>query len=316
MIVETTVSSQTRLSVEDLTIGAIGRDGGLVPIVNGVSFGLAQGEILGLLGESGSGKTMICRAICDALPPGVRITGGRIDVGDRRPGAVFADPHASLDPLQKVGEHVAEAAEVGSHLRRNEARAEALRLMEAMSLRDRERVYDQYPFQISGGMAQRVVIAAALAGRPRFIIADEPTSALDATVQVEVLDVLRLLAERERVGILITTHDIAVTARVCSTIAVVYAGKICEIGPADQLLRAPRHPYTRLLMAARARGRHGQRLATIRGDPLSPGDPRPPCPFAPRCPRAAPLCFETEPLPRRLDESVVACHYPHDATDG
>ena len=303
------------LSVRDVRIEAFGRDNAAVTIVKSASFSLAQGEVLGLLGESGSGKTMLCRSIVGALPPNVRVTRGEIDVGPGKPGAVFADPHASLDPLQPVGEQIAEVARVTRGLSKREARLEAFRLMESMSLRDSERIYGQYPFQVSGGMAQRIIIAAALASRPRFIVADEPTSALDATVQVEVLDVLRQVAEREQVGILLTTHDIAVASRICTTVAVLYAGKVCEIGPADQVLRAPRHPYTKLLLRARPRGKRGERLATIRGEPRSPGDPRPPCPFAPRCPRAAVLCLEVEPLLVESGGSSAACHFPHEGAD-
>jgi oligopeptide/dipeptide ABC transporter ATP-binding protein len=310
-----TAAATTTLTVDGLTVSAFDRKGGSVKLVNGVSLGLAQGEILGLLGESGSGKTMICRAITGALPPGVHITAGRIDTGSRRPAAIFADPHASLDPLQKVGEQIAEVARVARGLGRDEARVEALRLMEAMSLQDTARIFGQFPFQVSGGMAQRIMIAAALALRPQFIIADEPTSALDATVQVEVLDVLKGLAKTAEVGILLTTHDIAVASRVCTSIAVVYAGRICEIGRVDEVLHRPRHPYTRLLLSARPHGRRGVRLATIRGEPLSPGDERPACDFAPRCPKQAAICLDTPPLLRAYAASRVACHFPEPDQD-
>lgn len=308
---EDTRPAPGRLEVEDLLIESFDRRGKALTIVNRVSFQLMQGSILGLLGESGSGKTMICRAITGALLPGIRVTGGRIHLDGGRAGIVFADPHASLDPLQKVGAQIAEVAHVCRGLPADSARQEALRLMHAMKLPDPERVYGQYPFQVSGGMAQRVMIAAALAAKPMFIVADEPTSALDATVQIEVLDLLKALSTHEGVGILLTTHDIAVASRICTSIAVIYAGKICEIGPVEQVLKSPRHPYSRLLLAARPRGKRGQRATTIPGEPLGPGDPRPPCPFAPRCPRAESDCIESEPMLLRTAGSMFACFHPH-----
>ncbi len=302
------------LSVEALHIEAFDRDGHVIPIVRGVSFQLKQGEVLGLLGESGAGKTMICRAITGALPPGVRIASGRIAIGGGgRAAAVFADPHASLDPLQKVGPQIAEVAHVRRGFSRRQAEEEASRLLGLLKLRDPSRVFGQYPFQLSGGMAQRVMIAAALASQPQFIIADEPTSALDATVQLDVLDVFRQLALEEHVGILLTMHDIAAASRVCSRIAVAYAGRICETGSVTEITRHARHPYTKLLMAARPTGRRGERLPAIAGEPLTPGDPRPPCAFAPRCPRATPTCFEVEPtFVGRI--SGFECHNPLDAS--
>jgi peptide/nickel transport system ATP-binding protein len=313
MIAEQGTPARARpvLSINDLTIEAVNRTGSAVRIVSGISLRVQSGEIVGLLGESGSGKTMICRAITGALPPGIRITRGSIERGDRRPAAVFADPHASLDPLQKVGNQIAEVARVVGGATKTDAKAQALRYLDTLSVRDSKRVYGQYPFQVSGGMAQRVVLAAALAMRPHFIVADEPTSALDATVQLDVLAVLQKLVREEGVGILLTTHDIAVAARVCTSIAVLYAGKVCELGTVDQVLRSPRHPYTRLLLASRPQGNRGQRLVTIPGDALSPGDPRPPCPFAPRCPRVADVCLQVEPLLEGVTGALVACHFPH-----
>jgi len=307
-----TAERDTTLSVKGLEIEALDTEGRAVPIVRGVSFEVRQGEILGLLGESGAGKTMICRAITGAMPPGIRIARGEITIGGGgRAAAVFADAHASLDPLQKVGPQIAEVAQVSCGANTRDARREALRLLELLKLREPSRVLGQYPFQLSGGMAQRVMIAAALASQPRFIIADEPTSALDATVQLDVLDVLRQLAVDEHVGILLTMHDIAAASRVCSRIAVAYAGKICETGSVQEITRRPRHPYTRLLMASRPTGRRGEHLTTIAGEPLSPGDPRPPCPFAPRCPRATNICVEIEP-PFVGAPSGFACHHPFD----
>jgi oligopeptide/dipeptide ABC transporter ATP-binding protein len=271
-------------------------------LVRGVTLSLQQGSIMGLIGESGSGKTMLCRSIVGALPKGLSVTDGSIGFLDaeRRHvtsslnhsmpvGMVFADPHVSLDPLQKVGRQIAEMASVHASLNRRAARVRALELLGAVAIDDPHRVYDLYPFEISGGMAQRAMIASVLAGDPFFVLADEPTSALDATVQVEILDLLQQLAQQQRVGIVITTHDIGVAARVCDTVGVMYAGRLVEVGPTATVLSAPQHPYTRLLLLARPRGTRGERLVAIPGEPPAAGEIQEGCRFRPRCPSAQEL---------------------------
>jgi oligopeptide/dipeptide ABC transporter ATP-binding protein len=315
------------LRVTDLAIEARGK-AGTTPIVRGVSLELAPGEILGLIGESGSGKTMTCRAIVGALPGAAHIVRGSVEVGGRvvrapnvsrrtvgsaGVGMIFADPHASLDPLQRIGAQINEMLRVHRGLHRRAARREALALLERVSLPDPERVYRQFPFQVSGGMAQRAMIASVLAMRPRFLLADEPTSALDATIQLEILDLLLELKRAEGVGVILTTHDIGAAARICDRIGVMYAGRVVETGPAADVLTRPRHPYTTLLLEARPRGTKLKRLAAIPGEPVSPAAVGAGCAFAPRCPRAQPLCVEVEPLLDGAEPRGAACHFPVEA---
>jgi oligopeptide/dipeptide ABC transporter ATP-binding protein len=260
---------------------------------------------------------MTCRAVVGALPYSASITGGRIRIGSHsteaerqaRVAMVFADPHSSLDPLQRVRNQIAEVAHVRRGLRRREAAAEAMRLLEQVRLPDPERVARMFPFQLSGGMAQRVMIACVLAGQPQFVLADEPTSALDATVQLEIIDLLVGLARDQGVGILLTTHDVAVAARACDTIGVMYAGRLVELAPASELLNAPQHPYTRMLLMARPRGTRTERLAAIAGEPPVPGEVATACPFAPRCPYAQPLCAEQVPALLARGRTLSACHF-------
>jgi peptide/nickel transport system ATP-binding protein len=289
-------------------------------LVRSVSLAVAPGEIVGLIGESGSGKTMFCRAIVGALPHGLAISAGSIRLttptqkrrGAMSIGMVFADPHASLDPLQKVGHQISEMARVHGALRPRDARKRTLELLQAVAINAPARVYDLYPFEISGGMAQRAMIASVLAANPQFLLADEPTSALDATVQLEILDLLRDLASEQKVGIVLTTHDIAVAGRICNSIGVMYAGRIVEAGRADDVLTRPEHPYTQLLLHARPRGTRAERLAAIPGEPPAPGDITQGCRFVSRCPRAAAICEEIDPaLAARAGAATAsACHFP------
>lgn len=322
VVQDSVTNADERLLIANLTV-QLARKDGPVELLHAVSLDLRRGTVLGLIGESGSGKTMTCRAVVGALPHGAAITDGEVRVGHavlrRAQGKidkmapvpvamVFADPHASLDPLQRVGAQIAEMAHVHQRLRPRAARKEALRLLAQVLLPDPERTYSLFPFQLSGGMAQRAMIASVLAAKPHFLLADEPTSALDATVQLEILDLLARIVREENVGILLTTHDMAVASRTCDRIAVMYAGKIVEIGPARTVLAQPQHPYTRLLLQSRPRGSRATRLTAIPGEAPIPGEKRTPCPFAPRCPYAETICFEEEPLLVLRGEVASACH--------
>jgi oligopeptide/dipeptide ABC transporter ATP-binding protein len=317
------VATLETLAVADLTV-MLARKGGDVPLLNNVSFELERGRILGLIGESGSGKTMTCRAIAGALAPGVWLRTGEVRIGEtvirrggerklrRHPaglvGMIFADPHASLDPLQKIGPQIAEVARVHRRLGRDRAQRETMALLEEVRIARPDLVYGKYPFELSGGMAQRAMIASVLAAKPHFILADEPTSALDATVQLEILDLLVSLTRVENVGILLTTHDMAVAARICDRIGVMYAGRMVELGGAGTLAE-PQHPYTRLLLQARPRGTRKVRLAAIPGEPPVPGEASTACAFAPRCPYAQEVCADIPPPYVEHGDSVAACHF-------
>ncbi|MGY1602484.1 ABC transporter ATP-binding protein [Geodermatophilus sp. SYSU D00815] len=234
-------------------------------IVHGVSFSLPPGRVVGIVGESGSGKTLTCRAALGILPEHFAVSGGSIeiageDVAGLTPArwtelrgstisAVFQDPASYLNPSIRVGPQVAEVVRVKKGLRRREARARAVELFAAVQLRDPELVYDQYAFELSGGMLQRVLIAAAVAADPQVLIADEATTALDVTVQAEVLDLLADLRNRTGLSLVLVSHDLAVVAQLCDEVLVLRRGAVVEQGPTAAVLHDPQHEYTQLLVA-------------------------------------------------------------------
>lgn len=234
-------------------------------IVHGVSFTLTPGKTVGIVGESGSGKTLTCRATLGILPAHFEVGGGSIEIEGRDIGcltpaewtalrgatisAVFQDPASYLNPSIPVGRQVAEVIHVKKGVGRREARRQAIELLRAVHLRDPELVFDQYAFELSGGMLQRVLIAAAIAAGPRILIADEATTALDVTVQAEILDLLADLRERTGLALVVVSHDLAVVAQLCDEVLVMRQGEVVEHGPTREVLHHPRHDYTRLLIA-------------------------------------------------------------------
>ncbi|MEU0969373.1 ABC transporter ATP-binding protein [Streptomyces sp. NPDC005917] len=234
-------------------------------IVHGVSFELTPGKAVGIVGESGSGKTLTCRATLGILPPHFEVSAGSIhiagtDIATLTPrewtelrgatiGAVFQDPASYLNPSIRVGAQIAEVVRVKKGLKRREARHRAIELLLAVQLRDPELVYGQYPHELSGGMLQRVLIAAAIAADPRILIADEATTALDVTVQAEILDLLDKLRESAGLALVVVSHDLAVVAQLCDEVLVMREGEVVEHGPTQEVLHHPRHEYTRLLIA-------------------------------------------------------------------
>jgi len=260
-LAESTVA-QAVLSVRDLRISdqANGRE-----IVHGVSFDLAPGRTVGIVGESGSGKTLTCRAALGILPAHFEVTGGAIELDGRDTtglapaewtalrgstiSAVFQDPASYLNPSLRVGAQVAEVIRVKKKAGRREARRQTIELLRAVHLRDPELVYGQYAYELSGGMLQRVLIAAAIAAGPRVLIADEATTALDVTVQAEILDLLADLRDRTGLALVLVSHDLAVVAQLCDEVLVLRQGAVVEQGPTREVLHHPRHEYTRLLIA-------------------------------------------------------------------
>jgi peptide/nickel transport system permease protein len=254
------------LVVEDLHVAYPQPGGGESEVVRGVSLTVRRGEILGLVGESGSGKTQTAFAILGLLPRQARTTAARMlfDGQDlrslspatvnrlrgRRIGYIPQEPMSNLDPAFRIGSQLSEPMRHHLGLSRQKAKDEALRLLARVGITDPERVYDAYPHQISGGMAQRVLIAGAVSCNPDLLIADEPTTALDVTVQAEVLDLIRELQEERRMGVVLVTHNFGVVADLCDTVAVMQSGRIVEIATADRLFAAPEHPYTRMLLDA------------------------------------------------------------------
>jgi ABC-type dipeptide/oligopeptide/nickel transport system ATPase component len=234
-------------------------------LVRGVTFQLRRGRVLGIVGESGSGKTLTCRAILGILPKLFALAGGSIELCGRDTArftrddwqrvhgsvisAVFQDPGSYLNPAMRVGEQLAEIFRVKRGLRRKLARAEVLRLFEALCLRDPERVFRQFPHELSGGMLQRVLIASAIALDPELLIADEATTALDVTVQAEILELLRDLKQRIGLALVLVSHDLAVVAQLCDEVLVMKAGEVVEQGAVEDILYRPQHAYTKLLIA-------------------------------------------------------------------
>jgi peptide/nickel transport system permease protein len=311
------------LSVENLSVGIQGRSGETVPLVDGMTLDLDPGDVLGLVGESGCGKTMTALAIMGLLPPGVRITGGTVTLkgtelqglGERALGRmrgslmsmISQEPVPSLDPSFTVGSQLSEVVRRHSSLSRTAARVEVLRLLELVELPDARGVADRYPHELSGGMAQRVAIAAALAGSPDLLIADEPTTALDVTVQAEILELLRSLRAKTGLGLLLVSHDWGVMADSCDAAIVMYAGQLVESGEISDLFAEPRHPYTRGLMTSNPyyATRPRTPLDSIPGSVLPAGSWPAGCRFASRCSLVTDECREC-PVP---EESLTKTHH-------
>ena len=318
------------LSIEGLKVGFRSADPArLTPAVLGVDLTLARGRTLGLVGESGSGKTITCLAILRLLPERARIAGGRIAfegedlltadrrrlraIRGRRIAMVFQDPISALNPVHTVGWQIAEALSVRAGLSTRAAGAGAVELLAHVGIPDPGRRARDYPHQLSGGMSQRVMIAMALACRPALLIADEPTTALDMTVQAQILALLKQLQAETGMAMIVITHDLDVVADLADEVSVMYSGRVVEAGPAAALLAAPRHPYTRALVASLPRlDDDRDDLATIPGQVLTPDVPLAGCRFHPRCRRALDRCGRSVPAPNAGGPGI-ACFNPEPA---
>lgn len=315
------------LSVRHLRVEFPGRRGTLVAI-DDVSFDIARGEVLGVVGESGAGKSLTGAAIIGLLEPPGRIAGGeilldgeRIDnlraerlrrLRGRRIAMIFQDPLTSLNPLYTVGQQLVETMLTHLDIRPAAARERALALLDEVGIPAPAQRIDHYPHQFSGGMRQRVVSAIALAGNPRLLIADEPTTSLDVTVQAHFLRLLREIQDSHGLSIVFVTHDLGVIARICHRAAVMYAGRIVEEAPVRQLFAAPAHPYTRALLEASPRLEARKRpLTWIAGQPPSPRARPPGCAFAPRCPAAMERCRREAPPEIWIDQRQRAACWLH-----
>lgn len=300
------------VEISDLTV----RFAGDPPVhaVNGVSFTLAQGEVLGILGESGSGKSVTLKTLLRLLPPRRTAIGGRVEVdgqdvlalegralADHRGGVVsmiFQDPGLALDPVYTIGQQIAETVIRHEGVSRRAAMARALDMLELVRIPSAKRRLSNYPHEMSGGMRQRAMIALALACKPKLLLADEPTTALDATVQIQILLLLRELQREMGMGVIFVTHDIGVAVEVSDKLAVMYAGSFVETGTVAEIIRDARHPYAQGLLAANLVGAEpGALLQAIPGAPPALNTPPTGCAFAPRCTLARAAC-SADPLPR------------------
>jgi peptide/nickel transport system ATP-binding protein len=326
--------TQPLLEVKHLRVEFNTRRGTLVAI-DDVSFDIAPGEVLGVVGESGAGKSITGTAIIGLLEPPGRVAGGeillegqRIDnlpaeamrkIRGRRIGAIFQDPLTSLNPLYTVGHQLVETIRTHLPLDAEQARKRAIELLGEVGIPAPERRIDHYPHQFSGGMRQRVVIALALCANPTLIIADEPTTALDVSIQAQIITLLKRLCRENGTAVMLVTHDMGVIAETADRVAVMYAGRVVEIGPVQEVIHNPQHPYTAGLMGSiPAVGSELDRLPQIEGSmPRLNAIPRG-CPFNPRCPRVFDRCKVERPDLLPADMSLAACwlHAPEVAAPG
>ncbi len=319
----TSPDSAALLDVRELVVEFVTRHG-TVRAVDGISFSIAPGEVLGVVGESGAGKSLTGTAVLGLLEPPARLGGGEILFDGRRIdtlspaelralrgrhiGAIFQDPLTALDPLFTVGDQIEETILAHLPVSRAEARRRAVALLAETGVPAPERRMDQYPHQLSGGLRQRVVIALALCAEPKLVIADEPTTALDVSTQAQIIALLKRITKAHGAAVMLVTHDMGVIAETADRVAVLYAGRLVESGPVREVLHAPRHPYTAGLMASIPRlGAVGARLAQIDGAMPRPGALPAGCAFHPRCPRVMDQCRVERPPRTQEGGAEVRC---------
>ena len=312
----------TLLELDELTVALPAGDAAR-PILDRVSLSVAQGETVGLVGESGSGKSVTARSALGLLPRRASTSGAvRVDGADvlgmdaralRRlrtetAAMVFQDPRASINPARRIGDYLTEALRTAGGVRAREARSRVTALLEEVGFQDPGALLRRYPHELSGGMLQRVMIAGALAGRPKLLLADEPTTALDVTTQAEVIAILLRLRAEHGLGMLFVTHDLELAAAICDRVLVMYAGRVVESQPAASVFRRPLHPYTKgLLGSSPTLNRPPGRLAAIAGRPLGLDEAPAGCAFAPRCPFADERSRREVPPLEPLGPGHVAC---------
>lgn len=309
-------------------------DEGVVKAVDGASFAIAQGETLGIVGESGCGKSVTARSILRIVEEPGRIVQGQIlwhdaqgnptDLATLHPdgpqiralrgreiGLVFQEPMTSFSPVHTVGNQIIETVQLHMDVSKREARQRAIEALRQVGIPQPERRIDDYAFQLSGGLRQRAMIAVALSCDPRLLIADEPTTALDVTTQAQILDLLRELQQQRNMAIMLITHNLGVVAEMCDNVVVMYLGRVVEVGTVDAIFHSPKHPYTRALLRSipSIEGATRVKLHTITGSIPHPYNRPPGCPFHPRCPeRIRGVCEASEPALRDVgDGQMVSC---------
>ena len=315
--------TQPLLEVNNLRVEFPSRHGTLLAL-DDVSFSIQPGEVLGVVGESGAGKSLTGAAIIGLLDPPGRVAGGEIRFEGRRIddlpyeemrklrgrhiGAIFQDPLTSLNPLYTVGHQLTETIRTHLPMSATQARERAIHLLEETGISAAAQRIDQYPHQFSGGMRQRVVIALALAANPKLIVADEPTTALDVSVQAQIIQLLKRLCKEHGAAVMLITHDMGVIAETCDRVAVMYAGRLAEIGPVQDVIHSPAHPYTHGLMGAiPAMNEDRERLLQIDGTMPRLNAIPPGCAFNPRCPRVMDRCHVERPELLPAGPTRAAC---------
>ena len=316
--------SDILLSVKNLVVEFPTRRG-ILTAVDNVSFDLERGEVLGLVGESGAGKSITGSAVIGLIEPPGRIAAGTVHLAGQRIdnlptekmrhirgdkiGMVFQDPLSSLNPLYSVAEQLVETILTHKDISKKQARDRAIELLDEVGIPAADLRIDDYPHQFSGGMRQRVVIALALCADPELIIADEPTTALDVSVQSQIVSVLKKMCSEHGASVILITHDIGVIAEVADRVAVLYSGRMAEIGPVRDVIKHPQHPYTKGLMGSIPTiTQEGDRLTQIPGSMPRLTDRPPGCAFAPRCEMAMSACHHSHPSEENVGTARVACH--------
>ncbi|WP_318369704.1 ABC transporter ATP-binding protein [Enterobacter sp.] len=320
------MSPESYVHVRDLHV-EFRRDGQTVNAVNGVSFDVQQGEVMALIGESGSGKSVTLRALMRLHPPKSSFLTGTLNVGGEavlamnasalrtyrggKCAMIFQEPLLAFDPVYTVGQQIVEGLKRHEGLSTREAQARALEALRQVRIPSPERRLDSYPHEMSGGMRQRAMIALALSCNPQLLLADEPTTALDATVQIQILILLREQQKQRDMSVIFVTHDIGAAVEIADRVAVMYAGRIVEEASISEILNHPRHPYTQVLLGSRPKEglKKGVALHCIPGSPPDLANLPGGCAFAARCPHAKPVCTQMQPPTEQVTERhVVSCH--------
>lgn len=317
------------LEIKDLSV-SLPNKRGPVPILHHVSFTVAPGHILGLVGESGSGKSMTAFAVTQLLPGGRRsIVGGSVEFcgqeltkktesemahfRGKEIAMIFQEPMTCLNPVFTIGRQMADVIITHQKTDRKTAEDKAAEMLEKVHIRDGRRILKCYPYELSGGMRQRVMIAIALSCSPKLLIADEPTTALDVTIQAQIIFLIKEACKSTGTGVIFISHDLGVVSQICDTIAVMYSGQIVESGTSESVLSHPHHPYTKALLSAIPRfapkGSSDDRLYSIPGMVPDPMEVIPGCRFAPRCPYASEICHKEPPVQRTFEPGhSMYCH--------
>jgi len=313
------------LEVNNLTAG-IKKDGKIFQILKEVSFSIDEGEIVGLAGESGCGKSMTALSIPNLLPQPVKILGGEIILNHipitsmsekelcyirgKEISVIFQDIRQSLNPLIRVGGQITEMLELAGSIDKEANKTQALEMLVCLGFEEPEKIFDAFPHQLSGGMCQRVMTAIAAIRRPRLLLADEPSSALDIDSQRRILSLLTEMNRKYKTSVLIISHDLSIIREFCSRFLVMYAGRIIEEGQAGEFF-SPLHPYTNaLLKAIPEKEKRGKKLNSIHGKVPSVFDSFPGCPFAPRCKKAQSICTQSFPPQKEINGAKVHCYFP------